>query len=148
MEVILLEEVEGLGDKGDLANVARGYARNFLIPRRLAEVATPGRVAEVRQRMEERRVHETRSAAQATDVAATLNKTVLTIPAHAGEGDKLYGSVTTSDISEAIYEARQLRVDKRKIRLDEPIKSLGTYMIDVDLHDDVEAQVKVIVVAE
>lgn len=148
MEVILLEEVEGLGDKGDLANVARGYARNFLIPRRLAEVATPGRVAEVRQRMEERRVHETRSAAQATDVAATLNKTVLTIPAHAGEGDKLYGSVTTSDISEAIYEARQLRVDKRKIRLDEPIKALGTYMIDVDLHDDVEAQVKVIVVAE
>jgi len=148
VEVILLEEVEGLGDKGDLANVARGYARNFLIPRRLAEVATPGRVAEVRQRMEERRVHETRSAAQATDVAATLNKTVLTIPAHAGEGDKLYGSVTTSDISEAIYEARQLRVDKRKIRLDEPIKALGTYMIDVDLHDDVEAQVKVIVVAE
>jgi len=148
VEVILLEEVEGLGDKGDLANVARGYARNFLIPRRLAEVATPGRVAEVRQRMEERRVHETRSAAQATDVAATLNKTVLTIAAHAGEGDKLYGSVTTSDISEAIYEARQLRVDKRKIRLDEPIKALGTYMIDVDLHDDVEAQVKVIVVAE
>ena len=148
MEVILLQDVETLGEKGALANVSKGYARNYLLPKGLAEVATPGKVAEFRRRDEERKYHERRLIEQAADIAGTLNRTVLTIPAHAGEGDRLYGSVGAADIADAIWDARQLRVDKRKIRLDEPIKSLGTYMIDVDLHDDVEAQVKVIVVAE
>ena len=148
MEIILLEEIEGLGEKGDLANVARGYARNYLIPRGLAEVATPARVEQFRRRMQERQEREVRSAGHAVEVADTLNKTVLTIGAHAGEGDKLYGSVTASDIVERIYQTRKVRLDKRKVRLDEPIKALGTYMIDIDVFEGVEASVKVIVVPE
>jgi large subunit ribosomal protein L9 len=148
MEIILLEEIEGLGEKGDLANVARGYARNYLIPRGLAEVATPGKVDEFRRRTAERKAREVRSAEHALEVADTLNKTVLTITANAGEGDKLYGSVTASEIVERIYQARKVRLDKRKVRLEEPIKSLGTFMVDIDIYEGVEASVKVIVVQE
>lgn len=148
MEIILLEDIEGLGDKGDLANVARGYARNYLIPRGLAEVATPGRVDAFRRRMAERKEREVRSAEHAVEVADTLNKTVLTIGAHSGEGEKLYGSVTASDIAERIYQTRKVRIDKRKVRLDEPIKTLGTFMVDIDVFEGVEASVKVIVIPE
>ena len=85
---------------------------------------------------------------QAVDVAATLNKTVVTIGAHAGEGERLYGSITNADIADAIWSARKVRVDKHKVRLDEPIKSLGTFMVDIDVFEGVEASVKVIVVPE
>ncbi len=148
MEIILLEDVEGVGEKGDLANVSRGYARNYLLPKRLAEVANPGRLDEVRRLMEERKAREARTADQAVTVAATLNKTVVTIGAHAGEGERLYGSVTNADIADAIWSARKVRVDKHKVRLDEPIKSLGTFMVDIDVFEGVEASVKVIVVPE
>ncbi len=148
MEIILLEDIEGVGIKGDLANVSPGYARNFLLPKHLAEVANPGRLDEVRRRMEERKAREARRAEQAVDVAATLNKTVVTIGAHAGEGERLYGSVTNADIADAIWSARKVRVDKHKVRLDEPIKSLGTFMVDIDVFEGVEASVKVIVVPE
>jgi large subunit ribosomal protein L9 len=148
VEIILLEDIEGVGVKGDLANVSPGYARNFLLPKRLAEVASPGRLDEVRRLMEERKAREARSADQAVDVAATLNKTVVTIGAHAGEGERLYGSVTSADVADAIWSARKVRVDKHKIRLEEPIKSLGTFMVDIDVFEGVEASVKVIVVAE
>ena len=148
MEIILLEDVEGVGEKGDLANVSRGYARNYLLPKRLAEVANPARIDEVRRRMEERKAREARTADQAVTVAATLNKTVVTIGAHAGEGERLYGSVTNADIADAIWAARKVRVDKHKVHLDEPIKSLGTFMVDIDVFEGVEASVKVIVVPE
>ena len=148
MEIILLEDIEGVGVKGDLANVSPGYARNFLLPKRLAEAASPGRLDEVRRLMEERKAREARSADQAVEVAATLNKTVVTIGAHAGEGERLYGSVTSADVADAIWSARKVRVDKHKIRLEEPIKSLGTFMVDIDVLEGVEASVKVIVVAE
>jgi len=148
MEIILLEDVEGIGEKGDLANVSRGYARNYLLPKHLAEVASPGRVEEVRRRMEERKAREVRSADHAQDVAATLNKTVITIGAHAGEGERLYGSVTATDVADAIWDARKVRVDKRKIDLEEPIKSLGTFLVDIDVFEGVRATVKVIVVAD
>ncbi len=148
MEIILLEDIEGVGQKGDLANVSRGYARNYLLPKRLAEVANPGRLDEVRRLMEERKAREARTADQAVTVAATLNKTVVTIGAHAGEGERLYGSVTSADIADAIWSARKVRVDKHKVRLDEPIKSLGTFMVDIDVFEGVEASVKVIVVPE
>jgi len=148
MEIILLEDVEGVGQKGDLANVSPGYARNYLLPKRLAEVASPGRLDEVRRLMDERRAREVRSAEHAVDVAATLNKTVLTIGAHAGEGDRLYGSVTSADIADAIWDARKVKIDRHKIHLEEPIKSLGTYMVDLDVFEGVDATVKVIVVAE
>ena len=148
MEIILLEDIEGLGEKGDVANVARGYARNYLLPKRLAEVANAARIDEVRRLMNERKAREARTAEQAVDVAATLNKTVVTIGARAGEGERLYGSITSADVADAIWSARRVRVDKRKIRLEEPIKSLGTFMVDIDVFEGVEASVKVIVVAE
>ena len=149
MEIILLEDVEGVGEKGDLANVSRGYARNYLLPKRLAGVANPGRLDEVRRLMEERKAREARTADQAVTVAATLNKTVVTIGAHAGEGERLYGSVTgNADIADAIWSARKVRVDKHKVRLDEPVEGLGTFMVDVDVFEGVEASVKVIVVPE
>jgi large subunit ribosomal protein L9 len=148
VEIILLEDIEGLGEKGDVANVARGYARNYLLPKRLAEVANAARIDEVRRLMNERKAREARTAEQAVDVAATLNKTVVTIGARAGEGARLYGSITGADVADAIWSARRVRVDKRKIRLEEPIKSLGTFMVDIDVFEGVEASVKVIVVAE
>jgi large subunit ribosomal protein L9 len=148
VEIILLEDIEGLGEKGDVANVARGYARNYLLPKRLAEVANAARIDEDRRLMNERKAREARTAEQAVDVAATLNKTVVTIGARAGEGERLYGSITGADVADAIWSARRVRVDKRKIRLEEPIKSLGTFMVDIDVFEGVEASVKVIVVAE
>jgi len=148
VEIILLDDVEGVGQKGDLANVSRGYARNYLLPKHLAEVANPGRLDEVRRLMEERKAREVRTAEHATEVAATLNKTVITIGAHAGEGERLYGSVTSTDVADAIYEARKVKIDRHKIHLDEPIKSLGTFMVDIDVFEGVAASVKVIVVPE
>ena len=148
MEIILLEDVEGVGEKGDLANVSRGYARNYLLPKHLAEVANPGRLDEVRRLMEERKAREVRTAEHATEAAATLNKTVVTIGAHAGEGERLYGSVTSTDVADAIWDARKIKIDRHKIHLDEPIKSLGTFMVDIDVFEGVEASVKVIVVPE
>lgn len=148
MEIILLQDVANLGEKGALANVSAGYARNFLLPKKLAEAATPGKVAEFRRRDEERKIHERRMVEQADEIAATLNKTVLTIPAHAGEGDRLYGSVTSQDVADAIWDARKMRVDKRNVRLDEPIKELGTYIIDVELAEGVLAHVKAMVVPD
>jgi len=148
VDIILLDDVEGVGQKGDLANVSRGYARNYLLPKHLAEVANPGRLDEVRRLMEERKAREVRTAEHATEVAATLNKTVITIGAHAGEGERLYGSVTSTDVADAIYEARKVKIDRHKIHLDEPIKSLGTFMVDIDVFEGVAASVKVIVVPE
>ncbi len=145
MEVILLQDVENLGDKGSLANVSRGYARNYLIPRKLVEVATPGKIAEFRRREEERKSREARMAVQAEEYTATLNKTVITLGAKAGEGDRLFGSITTADIAEAIKEARGFTIDKRKVQLEEPIKELGTFMIDVEVADGFVATVKTIV---
>ncbi len=148
MEVILLQDVEHLGDKGSLANVARGYARNYLIPRKLAEVATPGKIVEFQRREEERKAREARLAAQAEERTATLNRTVLTIPMKVGEGDRLFGSVTAADIAEAIENARGFVVDKRKVLLEEPIKEIGTFLVDVEVAEGFVASVKTIVIAE
>ena len=98
--------------------------------------------------MEERKAREVRTAEHATEVAATLNKTVITIGARAGEGERLYGSVTSTDVADAIWDARKVKIDRHKIHLDEPIKSLGTFMVDIDVFEGVAASVKVIVVPE
>ncbi len=146
MEVILLQDVEDLGDKGQLANVARGYARNYLIPRKLAEVATPGKIVEFRRREEERKAREARLAVQAEEFTATLNKTVITLAAKAGEGARLFGSITTADIADAIKDARGITIDKRKVLLEEPIKELGTFQVDVEVAEGFVASVKTIIV--
>jgi large subunit ribosomal protein L9 len=149
MEVILLQDVEKVGQKGVVANVSDGYARNFLLPRKLAEKATPARVAAVRKVVADREAKERREAEQAEETRDLLGKTVVTISMAAGTGDRIFGSVTNQDIASAIYDARKVRVDKRKVLLDEPIKTLGTHMVHVDVHESVEpAEVKVIVIAQ
>ena len=148
MEVILIADVPGLGTKGTLVNVSAGYARNYLLPKELAEVGSPGKLAAFRRREEERKTREARLAAKAEEITATLNRTVLTVEAHAGEGDRLFGSVTGADIADAIYEARGERIDKRSIRLEEPIKEVGGYMVDVEVAEGFVATVKVLVVPE
>jgi large subunit ribosomal protein L9 len=147
MDVILLQDVEKLGLKGDVVAVKRGYARNFLLPRRLAETATPGRVAEVRRVEAERARHEARSAEQAEDIAATLGKTVLTFEVKAGPTGSLFGSVTPSDIAEELWRTRKVRVDRRKIDLD-VIKRIGRYSVPVHVYEGVVAEVKTLVVPE
>jgi large subunit ribosomal protein L9 len=149
MDVILLKDVEKLGIRGEVASVSDGYARNFLFPRSLAEMATPGRIAAVRQIMEDKLAHARREEERAQEVRDLLGKTVLTIPAAAGAGERIFGSVTNQDVASAIWAARKIRVDKRKVLLEEPIKTLGTHMVMVEVHPSVEAiEVKVIVVPE
>jgi large subunit ribosomal protein L9 len=147
MDVILLQDVEKLGLKGDVVHVKRGYARNFLLPRRLAETATPGRVAEVRRIEAERARHEARSAEQAGEIAATLTKTVLTFEVKAGPTGSLFGSVTPTDIAEEIWRTRKIRVDRRKIGID-VIKRIGRFSIPITVYEGVVAEVKTLVVPE
>jgi large subunit ribosomal protein L9 len=149
MEIILLQDIDNVGKKGEVANVSEGYARNYLFPRKLAEMATPGRITQVRKIMEQKAAHARREAEQAEETRDLLAKTVLTIPAPVGSGDRLFGSVTNQDIATALFAARKIRVDKRNVNLEEPIKMVGTYMVKVDVHNSVEpAEVKVIVVPE
>jgi large subunit ribosomal protein L9 len=148
VNVILLHDVPSLGAKGSLVAVSDGYARNYLIPKGLAEVGTPGKLAEFRRREEERKSRDARLAAQAEEVAAMLNRTVITIPARAGEGDRLFGSVTAADVADAIWDARKVRIEKKHVHLEEPIKALGTHMVEVRVAEGFEASVKTIVVPE
>ncbi len=147
MEVILLSDVEKLGLKGEVVDVKRGYARNYLVPRRLAEVASPGRVAEVRRIEDQRARHEARSADQAQEIADTLGKTVLRFEVKSGPTGSLFGSVTTTDIAEEIWRTRKIRVDRRKIDV-EAIKRIGRYSIAIDVYEGVIAEVKTLVVPE
>jgi len=147
-EAILLQDVEALGEKGAVVDVSKGYLRNFLLPRRLAAPATRGALEIARRRMEA----EERSARDATERAAEhaalLGKTVLTIGQQAGDDGRLFGSVTTQDIADAILEARGVKIDKRKVHLDTPIKSVGTYMVVVEVADGMTATVKTMVNAQ
>jgi large subunit ribosomal protein L9 len=146
MQVILKQDVEKIGRRGDIVDVSRGYVRYFLVPRGLAEMATPTRLEEVRREMAEAEERNRRMAERAGEIAETLNKSVITIEARTGEDERLFGSVTAANIAEAIDRARGVRVDRRRIRLEEPIRSLGTHQVPVQVHGDVEASVKVIVV--
>jgi large subunit ribosomal protein L9 len=147
MEVILTSDVEKLGLKGDVVDVKRGYARNYLLPRRLAEVATAGRIAEIRRIDEQRARHEARSAEQAADIAETLTKTVLRFEVKAGPTGALFGSVTATDIADELWRARKIRVDRRKIDV-EVIKRIGRFAIPVHVYEGVVAEVKTLVVPE
>lgn len=147
MKVILREDVQGLGRSGDLVEVREGYGRNFLLPRKLA---VPANEKNIRQLDHDRKVISTRQAklkAAAGDVAALLAKTDVKISRKVGEQDKLFGSVTALDIAEALV-AKGLKVDRRQIQLLEPIKSVGTFEVDVKLHHDVVGKVKVAVIGE
>jgi large subunit ribosomal protein L9 len=146
-QAILLEDVESLGEKGTIVDVSSGYLRNFLLPRKLAETATKGSIEAASKRREaaERAVRE--AVDRARENAELLGKTVLTIPQQAGDDGRLFGSVTTQDIVDAIRDARGIRIDKRKVQLDEPIKNVGTHMVTVEVSDGVTATIKTMVVA-
>ena len=146
MQVILTQDVEKIGQRGDIVDVSRGYVRNFLVPRGLAEVATPTKLEEVRRQMAEAEERDRRIAERASDVAETLNKSVITIEARTGEDERLFGSITAANIADAIERARGIHLDRRRIRLAEPIKALGTHQVPIQIHGDVEASVKLIVV--
>src|SRR5215211_7274840 len=148
MQIILLSDVDKVGLRGEVVDVARGYARNFLLPRRLAEEATPGRMAELRRRDELRGRQEARNAEQAEDIAEVLRKTVLNFDVKAGPTGSLFGSVTSTDIADEIWRARKIRVDRRKIGLDEPLKRIGRYEVPITVFDGVEVEVKTLVVPE
>jgi large subunit ribosomal protein L9 len=147
MEVILLNDVDSLGLRGEVVNVARGYARNFLLPRRLAEPATPAKVAELRKRDQQRARHEARSVEQAQEMAAILEKTVLRFEVKAGPTGSLFGSVTPTQIADELWRTRKIRVDRRKIEID-AIKRIGRYDVPIELFQDVRADVSTQVVPE
>ena len=147
-EAILLQDVELLGEQGNVVDVSKGYLRNYLIPRRLAQPATRGAVEAVRRRQEAAERAEREYVERAQENAALLNKTVLTIPQQAGADGRLFGSVTAQDVADAIREARGLRLDKQNVHLPEAIKNVGTYLVVVDVVDDVTATVKTMVVAK
>jgi large subunit ribosomal protein L9 len=146
MQVILKQDVDKIGRRGEIVEVSRGYVRNFLVPRGLAEMATPGKLEEVRHEMEEAEERDRRMAERASEIAEILNKSVITIEARTGEDERLFGSVTAANIASAVERARDVRIDRRRVRLDEPIKSLGTHQVPIQVHGDIEASVKVIVV--
>src|SRR6187200_1606503 len=147
-QAILLQDVENVGERGSVVDVSKGYLRNFLIPRKLAEPATKGAIQAASRRREAADRAVAQATATARENAELLNRTVLTITHQAGEDGRLFGSVTTQDIVDAIREARGIRIDKRKVHLDEPIKTVGTRMVVVEVADDVTATIKTMVVEE
>lgn len=147
MQVILKKDVDHLGYSGDVVEVRKGYWRNYLRPRGMAEQATDAIVQDLLSRMERRRAAEARNEDEANELAGLLSRTVLTIGANAGPQGKLYGSVGAAEIARAVESARKLRLDPKKIKLDEPFKAVGTYMVPVEVFPGVRAEMKTMVVA-
>lgn len=147
-EAILLQDVENVGEKGAVVDVSKGYLRNFLLPRKLAAPATKGAVDAARKRIEGEEKAARDAVERAHEHAETLNRTVLTITQQAGDDGRLFGSVTTQDIADAIKDARDITVDKRNVHLDQPIKAVGTHMVVVEVANGVTATIKTMVNAE
>jgi large subunit ribosomal protein L9 len=147
-EAILLEDVETLGEQGTAIDVSKGYLRNYLIPRKLAQPATKGAIEAIRERKAAVERAERNAIEKAQENVNLLNRTVLTIPQQAGADGRLFGSVTAQDIATAVREARGLKIDKRGVHMPEPIKNVGTYMIVVEVVEGVTATIKTMVVAK
>lgn len=147
MDVILRQDVDKVGLRGEVVSVARGYARNFLLPRGLAEAATPAKVAELRKVDERRARHEAKTFEDAQAVAEQLGRVELRFDVKAGPTGSLFGSVTPTDIADELWSSKKIRVDRRKIETD-PIKRIGRYAIPVGLFEDIRAEVKTEVIPE
>lgn len=147
-QAILLADVETLGEAGDAVDVSSGYLRNYLVPRKLAQPATRGALEDARRRRESAERAQREAVEKADENAALLARTVLTITHRAGEDGKLYGSVTAKEVADGIAAARGLRIDRKRIQLTEPIRELGTFMVDVDVGGGRTAKVKTMVVDE
>ena len=148
MQLILLQDVENVGLRGDVVDVARGYARNYLLPRRLAEEATPARLAELEKRDSHRARHEAATTDQARDIQTVLEQAELRFEMKAGPTGSLFGSVTATNIADELWEKHKVRVDRRKIELPQPIKHVGRYAVPVGIFEDVQAEVATLVVPE
>ena len=147
MEVVLKEDVDALGLRGEVVNVARGYARNFLLPRGLAEVATPGLVKELERRDAQRARHEAKTFDEARAIADRLEKLELRFDVNAGPTGALFGSVTATNVADRLWEEQKLRVDRRKLQLD-TIKRIGRYTVPFEVFPDVVAELKLVVAPE
>ena len=146
-QAILLEDIDSLGERGTVVDVSPGYLRNYLVPRKLAEPATESSLKVARRRQEEAERAVREAEERAREGASVLGRTVLTITQQAGDDGRLFGSVTTQDIADAIRDARGIKIDRRKVHLEEPIRNVGTYMVVVEVTDEVTATVKTMVVA-
>src|SRR5215211_441447 len=140
-----MKDMEALGARGEVVDVSPGYLRNYLVPRQLAQPATDASIAEARRREEAAERAATEAAAKAEETAALLRKTVLTISHQAGDDGRLFGSVTSQEIADAVRQARGVRLDRRRIQLDEPIRTTGTHMVTVEVADGVNEEIKTIV---
>ena len=147
MEVILRQDIDKVGLRGEVVNVARGYARNYLFPRGLADAATPARVAEVRKVEERRSQNEAKTFEEAQSLAEKLGQVELRFDVKAGETGSLFGSVTPTDITDELWSKHKVRVDRRKIGID-TIKRIGRYQVPVDLFQDVSVELRTLVVPE
>jgi large subunit ribosomal protein L9 len=148
MEVILRQDVEKVGLRGEVVDVAAGFARNYLIPRRLAETATQAKVAELRKLEQKRARHEAQSFEQAQEIANRLEAVEIRFDVQAGETGTLFGSVTATDVAERLWEAEKVRIDRRKLDLPDSIKRIGRYQVPVELFADVTATLRLAVVPE
>jgi large subunit ribosomal protein L9 len=148
MEVILRQDVEKVGLRGEVVDVAAGFARNYLLPRKLAEAATPARVAELRKLEEKRARHEAQSFEQAQEIAQRLEAAEIRFDVPAGETGTLFGSVTATDVAERVWETEKVRIDRRRLDLPDSIKRIGRYQVPVELFADVTATLRLAVVPE
>jgi large subunit ribosomal protein L9 len=148
MKVVLRADVDRVGKKGDIIDVADGFARNFLVPKGLAFKATPGAETQATAMRRSRDLHDARDRESAETVARVLVPAVIRIPVRAGSEGRLFGSITTADVVEAVRAQTGVELDRRRVHLDEPIKSLGTHEVPVKLHSEVEFRVTVEAVAQ
>lgn len=148
MEIILLQDVDKVGLRGDVVSVADGFARNYLLPRRYAERATPAKVAELRKRDEQRARQEARTAEEAQQIVEVLAQAELRFDVAAGPTGRLFGSVTPTNIADEVWRTKKIRIDRRKIHLGEPIKRIGRYEVPIEVFQDVVAEVRAVVVPE
>jgi large subunit ribosomal protein L9 len=148
MQVILREDIEKVGLRGEVVDVAPGFARNYLLPRRLAEPAAPGRVAELEKLTASRARHEAQSFEHAQELTQKLEGAEIRFDVNAGETGTLFGSVTATDIADRVWETLRVRIDRRKLDLPESIKRIGRYEVPVELFQDVTATLRLLVVPE
>jgi large subunit ribosomal protein L9 len=147
MEVVLREDVDKLGLRGEVVSVARGYARNFLLPRGLAEVATPGLVRELEKRESQRARHEAKTADEARAIAKRLEALELRFDVNAGPTGALFGSVTATNVADRVWDEAKVRVDRRKLQM-ETIKRVGRYAVPFEVFQDVVAELRLVVAPE
>ena len=148
MDVILRSDVDHVGLRGDVVSVARGFARNYLLPRGLAELATPAKVAELQKRDRVRARHEAKSVDEARAIAETIGKVELRFDVKAGPTGSLFGSITATNIADELWERAKVRIDRRKIDLHDPIKRIGRYQVPIEIFTDVTAELRTVVVPE